>query len=62
MNSQRLLCSQKAGVKCLYQSFLVYKLYFSLKKGKDLGKEEPVSFQSCAVLEFGRASTIRPRP
>ena len=26
MNSQRLLCSQKAGVKCSNKSFLVYKM------------------------------------
>jgi len=25
VNSQRLFCNQKAGVKCSYQSFLVYK-------------------------------------
>ena len=30
VNSQRLLCSHKAGVKCSYQSILVYKSLFSL--------------------------------
>ena len=28
VNSQKLFCSQKDGVKCLYSSFLVYKLLF----------------------------------
>ena len=28
VDSQRLLCSKRAGVKCLYLSFLVYKYIF----------------------------------
>ena len=28
VDSQRLLCSQKAGVKCSYLSFLAYKVYY----------------------------------
>ena len=27
MNSQRLLCSRKADIKCVYQRFLVYQKY-----------------------------------
>ena len=32
VNSQRLLCSQKAGVKCSNSSFLVFKIVFEKKK------------------------------
>ena len=32
MDSQRLLCSQKSGVKCSYSSFLVYKYIFKITK------------------------------
>ena len=31
MIPQRLFCSQKAGVKCSYLSFLVYKTFFRLE-------------------------------
>ena len=28
VNSQRLFCSKKSGVKCYYKSFLVYKMHY----------------------------------
>ena len=32
MNSERLLCSQKAGIKCSYKSFLIYKKIASMER------------------------------
>ena len=32
MNSQRLFCSKKTGVKCWYERFLVYKGYFVVEE------------------------------
>ena len=43
VNSERLFCSQKAGVECSYSNFLVYKIYFSIKINKNLKHKKIIS-------------------